>query len=457
MKIQYLKYIAISMLGAVGISGCDLLDITPDNVVTSEKAFSDVDSYQMALNNVYLNLVSSTMNMQSSDFASDDFATAIPGYESTNYYIYNWDYQSQPQPGVWSYQYQLIALENVVIDNYETVPAISTNEQNSKDQIYAQALGMRAWSFFNLVQLYAPRYDGNNGDVKAIPLKTQLKLEYLPQATLKEVYEQIFADLNQATELFVNSDYTPSSNDKLYEFGLNAVYALKARVALFIGDLQLAREASAHFIKTPLLDKENYWMLWEDSFESDNQELIFMTHDMSDTDDADLVDYHQIYVNNGVTLSLDLYKSFGEEDIRKTSNYIGPNLIPYKHIIPVNERHTVADRDLHYKHFRIAEQYLIYAESVLASDPQESLRVLNILKQKRGAETLTHVPDKNEILSERRKELFAEGLRFYDLKRLAMELNLVVNRDNGKTLAPNSNLYTWDIPITETNSNPYIN
>ncbi len=449
-----IRNIAIAFCCLFTFSACSLLDITPEDVVSEEKAFEDVDSYQMALRNVYLNLTSSVMNMQITDYASDDFASVIPGYAATNYQIYLWDYQSQPQPSIWTYQYQLIAQANVLIDNYSIVPAVSETEQNTIDQVYAQALGIRAWSFFNIVQLYAPRYNGENGSELAIPLKLKLELEFLPQSTLAEVYGQIYADLDKAASLFTESGYQSAS---AYEFGLNAIWALKARVALFTEDMQTAQEASAHFINTELLDKDNYWMLWEDQFGTLNHEVIFMTDDLSDTDDADLIDYQELYETNNVVLSTELYDSFSDNDVRKDVSYISAEKMPYKYIVPVNERNDQVDRNLNYKHFRLAEQYLIYAESVLESDPAEARRVLNVLMEKRGDETLSSNPDVTEILRERRKELFSEGLRFYDLKRLANQLNIVVERSEGNVLSPNSSLYTWDIPTDETNSNPYIN
>lgn len=134
------RNIVIALCCTMVFASCDLLDITPKHVVSTEKAFDDVESYRMALNNVYLTLTSSVMNMQTTDYASDDFKNVISGYAASNYYVYNWDYQSQPQPYIWSYQYQLIARENVLIDNYGIVPAENEANQDEIDQIYAQAL-----------------------------------------------------------------------------------------------------------------------------------------------------------------------------------------------------------------------------------------------------------------------------------------------------------------------------
>lgn len=454
---NFYQNILIVLSAMALLSACELLDITPKHVVPEAKAFEDVESYQMALNNVYRNLTSSVMNMQTTDFASDDYINVTAGYAPTNYYIFNWDYQTQPQPYVWLYQYKLIAAANAVIGAYTVVPALDDTEQDKIDQIYAQALGVRSWLFFNLVQLYAPRYDGTNGNEDAIPLKIKLELEYLPKASLSEVYQQINQDIELAQKLFSESNYSPPPNLKAYQFGLEATWALQARVSLFINDMETARKASSRFISTELLSKENYWMLWEDKESTNNKEVIFMTHNLSDTDDADLIDYHEVYSTNTVSLNSDLIDSFTANDVRAHDAYIGVNNIPYKYITPINERNTTANRTLNYKFFRLAEQYLINAEAVSNSDPSEAKRIINILREKRGAELLTTPPTISEILEERRKELFSEGLRFYDLKRLSSELNLAVERKNGKVLTANSPLYIWNIPKEETNSNPYIN
>ncbi|BDD12034.1 hypothetical protein FUAX_44660 (plasmid) [Fulvitalea axinellae] len=440
---------------ALCFSACGLLDITPDSVVPGEKAFNDIPSYQMALNRLYRDLTETVSNMQTTDFASDDFGTVIEGYASTNFYIHKWDYVSLPQPYVWSYQYILVSKANVLTDNYQYVPALNESEQARKDQIHAQAIAIRAWSFFNLVQLYADRFDGSNGSELGIPLKLKLDREYLPQSPIQAVYEQIFSDLDKAEKVFTTTDFSPASTDKAYVFGLEAVRALKARVALFMGDMEKAKENARHFVDTPLLSKDNYWMLWEDQFGSLNKEIIFMTHDLSDTDDADLVDYFQIYDANKVKLSSDLMATFEADDIRKTSDYIAKDKTPYKYIVPVNDRNDKIDRNLHYKHFRVAEQYLIYAEAILDTDKPEALRVVNKLREARGASALTDL-DKASLLAERRKELFTEGLRFYDLKRLASELNIIVTRETGEVLSPGSELYNWKIPRDETDSNPHI-
>jgi hypothetical protein len=71
MRTKYQHILVVLSLSLL-LSACDLLDITPKHVVPRDKTFSDVESYQMALNNVYRRMTSSAMNMQSTDKAGEE-------------------------------------------------------------------------------------------------------------------------------------------------------------------------------------------------------------------------------------------------------------------------------------------------------------------------------------------------------------------------------------------------
>ncbi|MBD0404061.1 RagB/SusD family nutrient uptake outer membrane protein [Flammeovirga sp. EKP202] len=449
-----MKNLILIIFLSMSICSCSLIDIHPDDVVSSQRAFDDVTYYQQALNKVYHDLTSPINNISSTDYATDDFTNVIRGYNQTNYFIYLWDYQARPQPHMWVQQYNLIAMTNIIIDNYDVVPVKNAKEQEQKDVIFAQAEAMRAWFFFNLLEIYAPHFDGSNGNELAIPLKLKLDREYLPQSTITEVFTQIEQDLTDAEDKL--KDFTPSTSDAHYVFGLDAVRALKARIALYKGDLETARAYSSYFIDIELLSSDDYWMLWGDQYGSKNQEVIFMTHNLSDTDQGSLLDYHNQYETNNVALTIDFYNEFEDSDVRKGEQYISNSTRrPLKYLYLADENNSDETRMLNYKYFRIAEQYLIYAEAVREDNSDRALEVINKLKVARGASPLTTL-SLNQILVERRKEFFQEGVRFYDLKRLSKALGITVTRPNGNQLAPGDAKYTIDIPIEETNSNPYI-
>ncbi|ANQ52876.1 RagB/SusD family nutrient uptake outer membrane protein (plasmid) [Flammeovirga sp. MY04] len=436
------------------VNACSLIDISPDHVVSTERAFDRVIDYQMALNRVYYSLTSPLMNVSATDYATDDYTHVIEGYAPTNYYIYQWNYHSQPQPSIWRNQYKLISETNVIIDNYSIVHVKNDEEKTQKDHILAQALGLRAWFFFNLVYIYAPAYNKVNESLLTIPLKLKLDREYLSPASLKDVFLQIHNDLEKAEELL--SDFKPAKLDKQYLFDLDAVRALIGRIALYQGDYKRAKKYAGYFINIPLLDKKDYWKLWGNQYDLENNEVIFMTHNLSDSEAGALLDYHQQYETNNVVLNSNFVNTFDKEDIRIEDQYIHSNTRrPLKYLYIKNSNNDKETLMLNYKYFRLAEQYLIYAESVLKTNEKEALTVFNQLRTSRGVKPLMNL-SLNDIIKERRKEFFQEGLRFYDLKRISDKLDIVVERANGNKLIPKSDKYTFDIPLDEVNSNPYI-
>ena len=92
---------------------------------------------------------------------------------------------------------------------------------------------MRAWSYFNLVQIFAKRYVAgsvNSQPGLSMPLKA-LDLK-LPRSTVEEVYTQINKDLGDAMTLFATASAAPNKS----HLSLNSARAIRARVALTMQD-----------------------------------------------------------------------------------------------------------------------------------------------------------------------------------------------------------------------------
>ena len=76
------------------------------------------------------------------------------------------------------------------------------------DFIKAQALTYRAFSFYQLVQLYADRYDiGGANTHLGIPLVTEPTQKGQARSTVADVYAQINTDLDEAIAFFTSSTY----------------------------------------------------------------------------------------------------------------------------------------------------------------------------------------------------------------------------------------------------------
>lgn len=112
--------------------------------------------------------------------------------------------------------------------------------------------------------------------------------------------------------------------------------------------------------------------------------------------------------------------------------------------------------------FRVEEMHLIAAETSLrAGNDQDALTYLNNIPAIRGlgADYYASATLEN-ILLERRKEFAFEGLRFYDLSRMGMDMPLIdkfkqMNDDkDGSPPKFGSYRYAYPIYLSERNANP---
>jgi hypothetical protein len=112
--------------------------------------------------------------------------------------------------------------------------------------------------------------------------------------------------------------------------------------------------------------------------------------------------------------------------------------------------------------FRVEEMHLIAAETSLrAGNSADALSYLNNIPAIRGlgADYYASATLEN-ILEERRKEFAFEGLRWYDLSRMGMDMPLIDSMkqmNDDKTGTPptfGSYNYAYPIALSERNANP---
>jgi hypothetical protein len=150
---------------------------------------------------------------------------------------------------------------------------------------------------------------------------------------------------------------------------------------------------------------------------------------------------------------------FENNDVRRTTYFTSRagNVVPNKYFA---KQTSVGNPDgvVNFKVFRTAEMYLIRAEALaMLSQPVAALADLNALRTARGASTgaETGAGLLAAIQTERRKELFIEGHRFFDLKRT---VRVVDRTPAGCTsfcsLPSSSRAWALPVPQTEIIANP---
>ena len=120
---------------------------------------------------------------------------------------------------------------------------------------------------------------------------------------------------------------------------------------------------------------------------------------------------------------------------------------------------TVAFAEGDYNMMRGSEMYLIIAE--LAADnnhEDEALAALNKVREARGINAYSGTGDvlKTEIQNERRRELFAEGHRLFDLKRRDLPMdrsNLTLDWSRVGLIPASSDKLEMPIPQDEIDAN----
>lgn len=379
---------------------------------------------------------------------------------------------------VWRFYYKIIANANMIIANIDG----AVGPLQDKNEIKGQALAYRAWAHFNLVQIFAKRFERGGANLQlGVPIVTSPITEGGPRNTVAEVYAQINSDLDEAIGLL-----TERRNAKSH-FNQSVVRGIKARVALTQGNFEVAaqqanqaRQGFTLMSPAQLLQGFNNvdnpeWM-WG-SRQIDDQQTFF----------ASFFAYMSLNFNSTVirgnpkAINSKLFAQIPNTDARKRlwdpnagnpalrdpfinqmtlSTFTKVNFMNRKFLAQGNAS-SVGD----VPYMRAAEMFLIEAEALArAGQDAAAQEVLFQFVSARDSaytkSTRTGQALIDEIMIQRRIELWGEGFRWYDLKRLNLPLDrtganhsaVIIN--NLFNVPASSNNWEWRIPISELNANP---
>lgn len=345
----------------------------------------------------------------------------------------------------WNFFYKLIKSSNDVL---------KTTTDDSKKEERGQALGMRAFAYLNMVQMYQHTYKGHE-TAPAVPIvletSTPEELSNNPRATVEVVYAQIEKDLLQA-----HDDLADFQRQNITFIDQTVVSGLLAKMYLLKEDwtnaAKYAREARSSYgqpaDKAELIDegyidmnKHRTWMFA--SHLTTDAEIVqtgivnFISHISSTA--YGYATAGGMYKN----ISSDLYNKIPDNDIRKgwfaKEAYTyegGPNgnvsLPKY-----ANLKYMWYDldgnncNDLCY--MRSEEMWLIEAEALaMGGNLTQGKALLEEFAKTRQADYTCKATDakglQDECWLQRRIEFWGEGMSWFDLKRLKKP---IVRKYNG--------------------------
>lgn len=485
MKSTYIKLLLLAIITAVsGSCSEDFLEKKPTEFVDDAGATKTTENLMTLLNGIHRSLYSNYEDqsqtglgglMQQTDIIGDDVVFPITNGWFLS--VYNWsavvNENSVDVRFPYRTYYRIIRNANTIINTADA--AIGSN--SDKNIVKGQALVYRAFCNFQLVQLYAKRYvAGDTNTQLGVPLILNVSNESLPRSTVEEVYAQINRDLDEANVLL--EGYLKPNNSHL---DLKVCQGLKARVALTQGDwVNAALYANKARSGRTLMSASDYtsgfndfnnkeWM-WGSHINEVQTEYFgnfgaYMSRNFSST----VIRSCPKAINNK------LYELIPSTDMRsllfdKTGNHTSLSLpsnfakFPYtsQKFLAVSEGDSRCD----VPYMRVAEMYLIEAEAKARLGNADAAQVLYDFEKTRNPDyTLSSNSGQSlvdEILLQRRIELWGEGFRFFDLKRTNAPLDRTgTNHDSSYTngvmyVTPTDKRWQWLIPKAELNANPLI-
>jgi len=477
MKNLLIKSILIAGL-FFSTTGCEkVIDKSPTHVLTSENAFESLSDVENSLSSAYSSLrvvgyYGRNMSVLP-DMATDNLVQTI---ESLVNFLDITDWIYTPQNGTiaetWIAGFSTINNCNITINNVDKFATPAT--QKRVNRIKGQALALRAMVHFDMMKYFADNLDRNSTS-PAIPYVKNSVLESAPtsikpsRATVKEVYDNIYADLTAASAAFADIDMPINTGSTRYKIDLIGLNAIRARVALYAKDWPIAISSSTVVIDAlPLATRGVYPSIWKDqsveevAFASLYNTGEFLSRLAGDVYSGPL-NRSQFEGNptlfatfdevNDVRFGISVRRGFATTatPVRTSARFVVTKFLG---------KGTAIDGVVDWKAFRTGEMFLIRAEA-RASSTQETLGLadLNMLRSARingfvaGTEAGTALTD--AIALERRKELFMEGHRWFDLKRTTRVIDRVtISAPTTQAALPsNRREWTWPIPQGERDAN----
>ncbi len=504
---------SIFLLGSIAastlvVNSCqDALDMVQPEIIQEDDIFVSVGNMNTYFNGSVMNLLEPNYEIYVTAVLTDEVKPGFgSGGQEFGLHRYILDPSTTLVENIWYSHYRVINRVNRLLKGAEKVTPATTAEVTQYNTILAQARAIRAYCLLQLQTFFSEDMKNDSGlgvlifdFVPEDPLAINL-----PRATNAQTFDFINADLDFARTRLNYIKTTGAANPPLYTIDKSFVNAVSARMNLYRGKYDLAKQYAQDVITnsgvvltiaTPATVNDSstppqpipigsatwnplfygganglgnsfnpYRNIWNDSSRG---EVIFSLGRPAGSAGLNIGARFNTNTstatgspmwNWGRNLFNIFYNTDG--DIRKfayvdPSSRIDPNYLtssnPKTSDVLVVDKYpgkpTVAVRnDL--KLFRLSEMYFILAESAVeegqlntAADYIQQVRVARNYKGTASTPTYSNIQIAyQDILKERRVELALEGHRYIDLKRLANKAGVTMDRNPTDDEIPVTNL-----------------
>ena len=466
------KFLLGTVLSGMMLAGCADLDTAPKRDIVTDDQKKDAVEQNPSMASAAVSAITSSFSffadatalghndfgypsvMLMTDSRGMDMVSTVTGFNWFSNDVTLGDYQntSDENSMIWTDMYNQIFTANAV------AKTINVDTEESQAQYFlAQALGIRAFDYFILAQLYQYTYEGNL-DAPCVPLLLDTNADEVgangaKRATVSAVYEQIMTDLNNAVDLLSKTKVERA--DKRY-LNLSVALGLRARVEMVMQNWEAAAADAQKAIDcsgaTPLsveeasvpgfnkLDAKN-WM-W--GIYVDETDRVVTSGICNWPSHMGSLCYGYASVGGWRKINVDLYNRINSTDARK-GWWLDPNgksanltSAEQKYITSIVKAPAYSQVKFGaYKGeigtstnacdiplMRVEEMYYILAEAqAMAGNPAQGLATLKNFTTSYRDPGYNQTASSAEAVQEavwmqRRIELWGEGLSYYDLMRL---------------------------------------
>lgn len=489
---QY-KYIIIALLATLSVTfmSCSdsYLDTNPTDKIPDVVASNSLENLYTGLNGIHRKMVaqygSQGMGGEPGfiicrESLSDDMTWQTQSWHKG---LLQWVDHQIPTSSYcyipWEVYYAWVLNANFILQNVDQFEKENTELHHA---IKGEALCFRAWSHLNLIQMYAQRYAAGEANTHlGIPYRKEPTMDEMARNTVAECYQWMNEDIDQAIQLL--EGYVP---EDINHFSQKVAYAIKARIALAQQDYATAAEAATKALDLSI--KDGHALMTPDelmhgfsTITTSTKETVWAAMTKSDQ----TVYFYSFYaymswnfnasaIRSGVkAISQSTYDKMSETDLRRqwwdpagsdkglpTTAYV-----PYPYQNRKYRAKSNSDAVGDFAFMRIAELYLMKAEALARSGREaEAQAVLTAFAVTRDPEyKATNTGDAliEEIMTHRRIELWGEGFRWFDLKRLNLPLERIGTNWKKEfcgvdTVLVGDKRWQYAIPQKEMDANPLM-
>lgn len=517
MKFNFKKYALIS-LAAAGLitAGCskDYLETRPSSNISVDDLTSNTTGLNTLLNGIHTLFTDPGASydgraydwgQKSIDMGMDLMGEDVVATQSPyDWFVYYYQYVATEAANywmpyhLWRFYYRIINNANQILDAVDN----AVGPDSEKKSLKGQALAYRAFAYFKLVNSFSDHIQSPNGaQALGVPIyltATKGDTKFPGRGTVQNVYDQIFADLDEAYVQLTTGAATKFNKSHIDQY---VVAGIKARVYLTAGrNAEAAQAADDARANSTLMSAQqlltsgfnsslNPEFMWTSQLTSEQANARGLSNFMSWMDEET-----PGYANVGALrkISRTLYELIDPTDVRKQQFRIvvenGTTLYKHKKFFVVDP----TGYDYQDLLMRASEMYLIRAEALARINPTDPVAIqeLNDLMAIRqpGYDATTSISNRNianpvnkmakgllgmaetetwtlleEVKLQRKIELWGEGFSYDDIRRYQKGLNRPRNYNEDHTrnvtngvlsLGANDKKFLFRIPQNELDNNP---